>query len=206
MVGDPFGATTHTDFILRAKEKNIPYQVVHNASILNAVGCCGLQLYNYGETISIPFWENEWQPDSFYDKIAKNQANNMHTLCLLDIKVKEPTLESLTKKKKVYMQPRFMSVTQAAEQLLQILRKKRQFSDFKDEAYDENSLCVGLARVGHDSQNIIACSLNEMSQIDMGPPLHSLVIPSKSLHPIEIEYLQQFLNTNIMKIENNPNK
>lgn len=44
VVGDPFGATTHTDLVLRAKEKSIPYQVVHNASIMNAVGCCGLQV------------------------------------------------------------------------------------------------------------------------------------------------------------------
>lgn len=44
VVGDPFGATTHTDFILRAKQAGIPYQVVHNASIMNAIGCCGLQV------------------------------------------------------------------------------------------------------------------------------------------------------------------
>ena len=37
-------ATTHSDLILRATERNISYQVVHNASIINAVGCCGLQV------------------------------------------------------------------------------------------------------------------------------------------------------------------
>ena len=47
VVGDPFGATTHTDLILRAKQAKIPYQVVHNASILNAIGCCGLQVRIY---------------------------------------------------------------------------------------------------------------------------------------------------------------
>lgn len=45
VVGDPFGATTHTDLVLRAKQKGINVEVVHNASIMNAVGCCGLQLY-----------------------------------------------------------------------------------------------------------------------------------------------------------------
>lgn len=83
VVGDPFGATTHTDFIIRAKELNIKYQVVHNASIMNAIGCCGLQLYSFGETISIPYWTDTWQPDSFYDKIKVNVANGFHTLCLL---------------------------------------------------------------------------------------------------------------------------
>ncbi|KAL7984872.1 hypothetical protein Chor_003442 [Crotalus horridus] len=43
VVGDPFGATTHSDLVLRAVKQGIPYRVVHNASILNAVGCCGLQ-------------------------------------------------------------------------------------------------------------------------------------------------------------------
>lgn len=29
----------------------IPFEVVHNASIMNAIGCCGLQLYNFGKTV-----------------------------------------------------------------------------------------------------------------------------------------------------------
>lgn len=83
VVGDPFGATTHTDLIIRAKESGIKYQVIHNASIMNAIGCCGLQLYSFGETVSIPYWSDEWQPDSFYDKIQANVLNGLHTLCLL---------------------------------------------------------------------------------------------------------------------------
>lgn len=42
----------------------------------------------------------------------------------IDIRVKEPTLESLTKKRKEYQPPRFMSVSEAAEQLLDIIRRK----------------------------------------------------------------------------------
>ena len=37
-------ATTHTDLVLRANQMGIQYQVIHNASIINAVGCCGLQV------------------------------------------------------------------------------------------------------------------------------------------------------------------
>ena len=44
VVGDPFGATTHTDLVARAYEKKIPVKSIHNASIMNAIGCCGLQL------------------------------------------------------------------------------------------------------------------------------------------------------------------
>ncbi|KAF0041559.1 hypothetical protein F2P81_005091 [Scophthalmus maximus] len=46
VVGDPFGATTHSDLVLRAVNAGIPYKVIHNASIMNAVGCCGLQVRN----------------------------------------------------------------------------------------------------------------------------------------------------------------
>ena len=42
-------ATTHTDLQLRARALGIEVRVVHNASIISAVGACGLQLYRYGE-------------------------------------------------------------------------------------------------------------------------------------------------------------
>jgi diphthine synthase len=80
---------------------------VHNASIMNAVGCCGLQLYNYGETVSIPFWDANWEPESFYDKIAVNLDRGQHTLCLLDIKVKEQTVENMMRKRKIYEPARY---------------------------------------------------------------------------------------------------
>lgn len=34
-------ATTHTDLYLRCKEDSIPVEVVHNCSIMNAVGISG---------------------------------------------------------------------------------------------------------------------------------------------------------------------
>jgi diphthine synthase len=61
----------------------IQTKVIHNASIMNAVGCCGLQLYNYGQTVSIVFFTESWRPDSFYDKIKQNRDIGLHTLCLL---------------------------------------------------------------------------------------------------------------------------
>ncbi|XP_049281994.1 diphthine methyl ester synthase [Anopheles funestus] len=198
VVGDPFGATTHTDLMLRAKEKGIKTAIVHNASIMNAIGCCGLQLYHFGETVSIPYWDDSWKPDSFYDKIVANLEHGLHTLCLLDIKVKEPTLESLMKKKREYMPPRFMSVSEAAGQLLEIVANKSAQNETdnngpqKEHGLKENSLVVGLARVGHETQQIVACSLREMEHIDLGPPLHSLIIPNRNLHALEKEFLQQF--------------
>jgi len=52
---------------------------------MNAIGCCGLQLYNYGQTVSIVFFTETWRPDSFYQKIKANRNIGLHTLCLLGI-------------------------------------------------------------------------------------------------------------------------
>lgn len=57
--------------------------VIHNASIMNAAGCCGLQLYNFGQTISMVFFTDTWKPDSWYEKILINKKAGLHTLCLL---------------------------------------------------------------------------------------------------------------------------
>lgn len=53
--------------------------------LLVVVGCAFFcfQLYRFGETVSIPFFDGGWKPVSFYEKIKKNRDNNMHTLCLL---------------------------------------------------------------------------------------------------------------------------
>lgn len=190
VVGDPFGATRHTNLILRAQEQNLQVKLVHNASVLTAIGCCGLQLYRFGETVSIPYQSDDQQPDSFYDKILRNRQMNLHTLCLLDVKVEEPTSKSLMGKEKEYTPPTFMTVSEAAERLNEILRRRRNEKTVEKEfALKDSSLVIGLARVGWDDQRIVACSLGEMTLLDIGPPLHCMVIPAVSLHCIEEEYL-----------------
>ncbi|KAM3840033.1 diphthine methyl ester synthase isoform 2-T4 [Vipera latastei] len=189
VVGDPFGATTHSDLILRAVKQGIPYRVVHNASILNAVGCCGLQLYNFGETVSIVFWTDRWKPESFFDKIIKNRKNGMHTLCLLDIKVKEQSMENLMRGKKIFEPPRYMSVNQAAEQLLAVVQNRR--LEGQEPEVTENTICVGLARVGALDQKIASGTLQDMSTVALGDPLHSMIITG-ILHPLEVDMLKLF--------------
>lgn len=127
VVGDPFGldlsldtqtadptddltsATTHADLLLRAIDLGIPYIVIHNASIMNAVGACGLALYNFGQTVSIPFFTDSWRPSSWLGRIEENLKLGLHTLALLDIKVKEQSEENLA---------RFVQVAFAADSKL----------------------------------------------------------------------------------------
>ncbi|KAL1466118.1 hypothetical protein MTO96_042930 [Rhipicephalus appendiculatus] len=85
-----------------------------------------------------------------------------------------------------------MTVAEAASQLIEILQvKKSEGVPASELAYGEDSACVGLARVGMETQQITCCSLKDMSSCDLGSPLHSLVIPGK-LHPMEIDMLRLF--------------
>lgn len=102
-----------------------------------------------------------------------------------------------------------MTVAEAAAQLLQIVERKKLEGSMDPLgsiiktlgndilwknilAFDENTLFVGVARIGHNTQRILASSLKEMQSCDLGPPLHSLILPAKVMHPLEIEYLEQF--------------
>lgn len=187
VVGDPVCATTHTDLVLRAKEMGVKVELVHNASIMGAAGACGLQLYNFGQTVSIPFFDEKWRPTSFYPKIKYNRLGGMHTLCLLDIKVKEPDFEAMMRGITKFLPPRYMSVSVAAEQLLEV-------EDTHGEGvyHGTKTLCVGLARMGQPTQKIVAGTLQELTMIDMGDPLHSLIICG-ALHDLELEVLKEYL-------------
>ncbi|MCH8067563.1 MAG: diphthine synthase, partial [Nanoarchaeota archaeon] len=84
VVGDAFSATTHMDLFLRAKKLGIKTKVIHNASVFTAIAVTGLQLYNFGKTVSIPFLNDNIETP--YDALKLNQKDNLHTLFLLDVK------------------------------------------------------------------------------------------------------------------------
>lgn len=205
-----FRATTHSDIILRARALKIPVRVIHNASIINAIGACGLQLYNFGQTVSLVFFTDTWKPDSFYDRIKENADLGMHTLVLLDIKVKEQSEENLaryvegltslngdrrskfSRGRKIYEPPRYMSIPQAVSQLLEIESLRQSGILVPNE-----TLAIGVSRVGGDDsqQKIVGGTLAELAAQPagvFGEPLHSLVIVGKRLHHLEVEYAEQY--------------
>ncbi|KAL2003152.1 hypothetical protein VTN02DRAFT_4847 [Thermoascus thermophilus] len=186
VVGDPFGATTHTDLVLRARELGIPTKTVPNASIMSAIGCTGLQLYNFGQTVSMVFFTETWKPSSFYDKVKENVQLGLHTLVLLDIKVKEQSLENLARGRKIFEPPRYMTVAQCASQMLETEEER------KEGVYGPDSLAVGAARVGAADQKLVAGTLKELTEVDMGPPLHSLVLLGRRTHDLERDFIREF--------------
>lgn len=102
--GDALSATTHSEIILTCKKNKIPFQIVHNASVMTAIAETGLQLYKFGKTASMPTWKDNWKPDSFLEIVKQNQSIQAHTLLLIDIALdisdaKQQLKESLEKNK-----------------------------------------------------------------------------------------------------------
>lgn len=132
------------------------------------------------------FFTPSWKPSSFYDRIAENRIIGLHTLILLDIKVKEPSLEHLLGKRKVYEPPRFMTVAQCAAQMLEIEGVKRAG------VYAPHSLAVGVARLGSKDQQMVTGTLEQLSTISLGSPLHSLVLLGRRTHDLERDFIRSF--------------
>jgi diphthine synthase len=172
VVGDPFGATTHADLFLRAQELG------------GQVGLTGLQLYKFGETVSVPFFTENWRPYSFFDKVLKNFERGLHTLVLLDIKVKEQSEEDLVRGRMVFQPPRFMRVNQAAQQILEAAQVK------EDSALGQDLKVFAVLRAGTKDARILVRTLGEFANGDeCGAPLQSMVIPG-DLDEIEMTMME----------------
>ncbi|MBI3032226.1 diphthine synthase [Candidatus Woesearchaeota archaeon] len=168
VIGDALSATTHIDLLLRIQEQQIPFSVVHNVSIMTAVGVVGLQLYKYGKTTSITFPEKNFMPETCYDVVKMNKNIGLHTLLLLDLHPSEN---------------KFMTVNQGLQYLLAIEQKR------KEDVISEESLVIGCARIGSD--NLIKVgTIKELLVFDFDKAPHCIIIPS-NLHFMEEEALKK---------------
>ncbi|WFD44196.1 diphthine methyl ester synthase [Malassezia psittaci] len=172
VVGDPLSATTHSDLILRARtfqapgsdvETPVDVKIIHNASITTALGSSGLAGYNFGQTISVPFWTEDWRPDSWLERIGENSQLGLHTLCLSDIKVREQSIEDMSRGIIRYQPPRYMLIPQLIRQLLAAAEQHK--VTYLD---PERTLAIALCRMGAESdanrrgEMIVAGTLGEL--------------------------------------------
>jgi len=166
--GDPLIATTHVDLRIRAEKDGIKTRVVHGASIVSAViGLSGLQNYKFGRSVTIPFPEEGFFPETPYGVILENRKMGLHTLCFLDIKVEES---------------RCMTIREGLGALLAIEKRKR------GRVVTLDTLVVGVARAGSREPTVKAGYVREVINYDFGAPPHTLVFPGK-LHFMEAEAL-----------------
>jgi len=168
--GDPLIATTHVSLLLEAKKKGIKTEVIHNASIYSAIGECGLHIYKFGATATIPFLEKTGNkiPISTYEIIRENLRKGLHTLLLLDV---------ISEKNK-YMTP---------NEGMKILLKVEENNGEK--IFTENSNIIVFARAGSESPVIIYGEVKDMLNKDFGNPPYVIIVPGK-LHFTEKEYIE----------------
>ena len=149
VVGDPLAATTHIDLFLRAKKLNIEVKIIHNASILTAVGVTGLQLYNFGKTASIPFDNKNIK--SPIEVLKNNQKLGLHTLFLLDL---DPEKN------------KFLTINKAIEYLIKNNVK-------------ENAKGVACASLGSEKPFIKFGKLKDLKKLKINKFPQCLAIPGK---------------------------
>ena len=158
-----------SDVALITGGDGIDFEVIHGSSILSsAPAISGLQGYKFGKVTTIPFPDYNYYPKSPYEAIEENLKMNLHTLVLLDIQAHNN---------------RYMTVNQGLEYLMNIkdnLGRKGLIT--------ENTLAMGIARVGSTDVVVKAGKIHELLNFDFGGPLHCIIIPSK-LHIVEAEYL-----------------
>lgn len=168
IMGDVFSATTHGDLITRARELGIEVGIIHNASILTAVGDTGLSLYKFGKVSSIPFLTAEWKVESPYDALKENKG--MHTLFLLDLKPAEK---------------KTMTFNEAIEFLLKIEERR------KEGFFTADTLVVGCAALGSKHGEIYYGKASLILKKKSSSFPQCLIVPGK-LHFMEEEILEQF--------------
>lgn len=149
IIGDPLSATTHTDLILRAKKLKIKVEIIHNASVLTAVGITGLELYKFGKVTSIPFRYKEIETP--IKVLNNNQKIGSHTLFLLDL---DPEKN------------KYLTINEAAKYLIEKGVKK-------------NVLAIGCAQLGSKNPQIKTSTLQKLTKEKFTEYPQCLIIPGK---------------------------
>ena len=169
--GDALIATTHMSLRITAEKERIKTRVVHGASILSAaIGLSGLHNYKFGRSVTIPFPQEKFLPETPYEVIRKNKRSGLHTFCFLDVKAEEK---------------RYMSINEGLQTLLKIEKRRQQ------NVITNKTLTVGIARAGSSNLAVKAGFLNDVLNYDFGAPPHTLLIPGR-LHFMEAEALIAF--------------
>jgi len=81
-----------------------------------------------------------------------------------------------------------MSINQGLEYLMKVKDDLLDNEENNKVIIDENTLAIGIARVGSKDVVVKADKIRVLIDFDFGGPLHCIAIPSK-LHIVEAEYL-----------------
>jgi len=162
--GDCLTATTHISLLLDARRRGIPTRVVHGSSILTAVAETGLSIYKFGKTVTLPLPE-KGPADAVLNALEENLNRGLHTLILLDLDSEAG---------------RYLGISRAVDILIDAARP---------EAFNGDTLTVGVARLGMEDAVIRAGRAGALAEADFGAPPHSIIVPGR-LHFLEAEAMK----------------
>jgi len=167
--GDPMAATTHVSLRIAAEKRGIPTRLAFAPSVLHtAFSEAGLQHYQAGRTVTVPYPEKGYAPTSHLEKIEANQNAGLHTLALLDVRAAEG---------------RYMTANEGLTALLEAARRLGR------PVVAQGSLAVVVARAGETDCLRRAGAVRRLQKMDFGAPMHSLILPG-ALHFEEREALK----------------
>ena len=167
--GDPFVATTHIDLRILAEKKGIPTRIIHGASIVSAaMSVSGLQNYRFGKSVTVPFPYKRRFSQTPLDTIEENKSRDLHTICFLDIDAEKN---------------RFMTLNECLNLLLSADKRRNV------KVISQDTLIVGLARIGSENEIVRANYMRELIGYDFGDPPYLLIFPASKLHFMEAEAL-----------------
>lgn len=164
--GSALVQTTHLSLLHEAKKLKIKTKVIHNASIISAVGETGLHAQKFGQYVTIPFPERTKNklPESVFEIIRENQKRGLHTLCLLDMDAEKN---------------RYMPVNEALDIIL------------KGKVISENAETVVFARAGSEKPLIVYVRVKSLVKKAIKDTPAVIIIPGK-LHYTEKEFLNLY--------------
>lgn len=169
VIGDVCFATTHISLYLEAIKRKIKCKIIHNASVINAIGDIGLELYKFGRITSIPIHAKD--VESPYNILYENKKAGAHTLILLDL---EPKLG------------RFITIGEAVSYLLSIEEKR------KENVFTKQTKCIAGIKLGCENKVVKYGMAKEFLTIKFNGFPQCLIVPSNNLHFVEEEALERF--------------
>lgn len=179
VAGDPMIATTHSAIVTEALNRGIEVEIATSVSILNAaISISCLQAYRFGKIVTIVKQKNGIVYEYPFHIIKTNREHNLHTLVLLEIDLE----------KNYFMTPR-----EALEIMLSIQKK------YNEKVIEEDDKVIVLKALGSEDSEVLVEKVREVLSKEYEQTLYTIIIPAKTLHPVEEECIQ-----NIDKIKLRP--
>lgn len=164
--GDPLTATTHKTLFIDAKKAGVSVKVIHAASVLSAImGESGLDFYRFGAVCTISSWSEHYKPVSFYETIAKNLSNNLHSVVLLDYDAASGSS---------------MGIAEA----LRILIEAE--AHYGQKVISAKTNIIVLHNLARDGQRVVLADVSEAGRLRLNNGVTSLIVPA-ALTDVELE-------------------